>query len=176
MKPTPITSIPASYALDVQARIIKKTERAESGCWLWQGPLDRSGYGKIKLCTGTRNALTGSHRAAWLAFRGAIERDLQIDHLCRVRQCCNPDHLEVVTPAENVRRSEIAAAKEFGGSRRGRPRLADADYSCSKHGRQEGKIRVRAGGRHFWHCSICNRNHVNAFNARKRAARAALAA
>lgn len=75
-----------------------------NGCWLWTGRLDRDGYGA-----------NSPHRAAWEYFRGQIPAGLQTDHLCRVRSCCNPDHLELVTPRENTMRgngnARVNAAK-----------------------------------------------------------------
>jgi hypothetical protein len=68
----------------------------ENGCWLWQRTIDRGGYG----------ALNGStaHRFVYEMYRGPIPEGLHIDHLCRVRHCVNPDHMEPVTKAENCRR------------------------------------------------------------------------
>lgn len=79
-----------------------------TGCWLWLGHLNKDGYGR------------GSHKGAkWLAHRfsyetavGPIGDGLEIDHLCRVRCCVNPDHLEPVTPIENTRRSIRARIRE----------------------------------------------------------------
>lgn len=68
-------------------------------CWVWGGGLGDGGYGR---------ASTGlAHRAVWRSLRGPIADGLQLDHLCRVRECVNPDHLEPVTGKENVRRSPI---------------------------------------------------------------------
>lgn len=47
-----------------------------------------------------------AHRAAYEALRGPIPEDRVLDHLCRVRRCYNPWHLEIVTIGENVRRGE----------------------------------------------------------------------
>ncbi len=66
-----------------------------SGCWFWLGALSR-GYGSLK------NAR--AHRVAYEMTIGPIPEGLVIDHLCRVTSCVNPDHLEAVTQAENVRR------------------------------------------------------------------------
>lgn len=78
----------------------------EGGCWLWTGPMFWNGYGHISAATfGT----TLAHRAFYEAHRGPItERDL--DHLCRVRGCVNPDHLEPVTHSENIIRGHRARA------------------------------------------------------------------
>lgn len=59
-------------------------------CWIWQGRLNRSGY--------------GPYRSTYIKHRGQVPRGLQLDHVCRVRACCNPDHLQPVTPQENIRR------------------------------------------------------------------------
>jgi hypothetical protein len=72
-----------------------KVEKGE-GCWLWRGVIKPNGYG------GWRS--TQAHRAAWLYSGGVIPLGMQLDHLCRVRSCVRPDHLEVVTPGENSRR------------------------------------------------------------------------
>lgn len=77
-----------------------------SGCWLWLGSLS-SGYGKF-----TVGKERQAHRVSYVLHVGPIPEGLEIDHLCRTRQCVNPDHLEAVTAAENNRRA--AAAKKLG--------------------------------------------------------------
>lgn len=74
------------------------------GCWDWQGGTSL-GYGRV----GCRNSLTLSgtdmvHRLTYELLRGPIPDGLHLDHLCRRPICCNPDHLEPVTPAENTAR------------------------------------------------------------------------
>lgn len=71
-----------------------------TGCWLWLGSVDRGGYARINVAG--RNAV--AHRVAYEEFVGPIANDLQIDHLCRVRSCVNPQHLEPVSQRENVLR------------------------------------------------------------------------
>lgn len=68
-------------------------------CILHGGRLDRDGYGRVG-----RDAL--AHRVAWEAKNGPIPRGLTIDHLCYVRQCVNPDHMEIVTSRENTQRGK----------------------------------------------------------------------
>jgi hypothetical protein len=46
-----------------------------------------------------------AHRWHYRQIIGPIPEGLQLDHLCRVRSCVNPDHLEPVTPKENTRRA-----------------------------------------------------------------------
>ncbi|MCZ4602978.1 HNH endonuclease signature motif containing protein [Streptomyces sp. Lzd4kr] len=84
-------------------RIQAMTDRTGE-CWLWTGRLNRDGYAELKLA-GRRQM---AHRVAYETHVGAIPEGLQLDHLCRVRHCVNPAHLEPVTIAENVRRSAPA--------------------------------------------------------------------
>ena len=74
-----------------------------SGCWLWIGAIKSNGYGVIR--NGARGTgYSYAHRYAYIAFRGLIPAGAQIDHLCRLRCCVNPDHLEPVSCRENLRR------------------------------------------------------------------------
>ena len=64
-------------------------------CWLYEGYL-KDGYG--------RSGGVGVHRLAYEAIRGPIQAGMTIDHLCRVRHCYNPFHMEIVSMSENLRR------------------------------------------------------------------------
>jgi hypothetical protein len=77
----------------------------EGGCWTYRGMLDEWGYGKIKIA-GRKHR---THRVAYEAIVGPIPDGLTIDHLCRNRACCNPDHLEPVTRSENYAAGERQA-------------------------------------------------------------------
>jgi integrase len=77
----------------------------EAGCWIWQRTIDKAGYGRIHYQPWGRPMEVMTHRAAYREFVGPIPRGLQLDHLCRVRPCCNPEHLEPVTPLENLERA-----------------------------------------------------------------------
>ncbi len=74
-----------------------------TGCWLWLGHIDCGGYGRF--------SSSRAHRVSYERFKGPIPDGYEIDHLCKQRCCCNPDHLEAVTPRENNLRSESPAAK-----------------------------------------------------------------
>lgn len=79
----------------------------ESGCWLWMGYERPDQYGEFRI--ERKHQLT--HRVSYELYRGSIPRHLQIDHLCRVRQCVNPEHLELVTQRVNILRGNGASAK-----------------------------------------------------------------
>lgn len=72
-------------------------------CWVWQGSLNDRGYGRHgSHKMGTRMA----HRVYYEKANGPIEEGMVIDHLCRVRCCVNPDHMEVVTNIVNIHRGD----------------------------------------------------------------------
>ena len=76
-----------------------------SGCWLWFAGM-ACGYGAFKVAEwGEQRA----HRVSYLLYKGEIPRGKELDHLCRVKCCVNPEHLEAVTHAENMSRSPIGA-------------------------------------------------------------------
>lgn len=88
-----------------EARVERVTE---SGCWIWMGEQLPSGYGRMNHVRKTARAL--AHRVSYEHFRGPIPAGLQLDHLCRVRICCNPWHLDAVTPQVNFLRGMAPSA------------------------------------------------------------------
>lgn len=72
----------------------------DTGCWPWALGLNENGYGRVKV----KGRCTYAHILAWERLHGSVPDGLELDHLCHNRACCNPDHLEVVTRRENVRR------------------------------------------------------------------------
>jgi hypothetical protein len=90
-------------------RIIDRSELVdgplETPCWIWQGAKNLAGYGRIYTgsCLGW-GPISQVHRFTYVMVNGPILPGLEIDHLCRVRACCNPEHLEAVTRKENLHR------------------------------------------------------------------------
>jgi len=93
-------------------RFAKHIVVVDSGCWIWGGHLNRNGgYGRLMINGIHRSA----HRAVYESVHGPIAAGLTLDHLCRVKRCVNPAHLEPVTNKENILRgisfSAVNAAK-----------------------------------------------------------------
>lgn len=91
-------------------RFWEKTKKTDS-CWLWIGATNpKNGYGGF--WNGLRH--TSAHRFSYEFFnKKEIPKGLEIDHICRVRNCVNPAHLEAVTHSENTLRGNVPhVAKE----------------------------------------------------------------
>ncbi len=84
-----------------------------TGCWLWTAYIGSRGYGTIWNPGGSAIA----HRAMYEEVVEPIAKGLVIDHLCRTHRCVNPDHLEVVTPRENIIRGDGPAVFAAGAAR-----------------------------------------------------------
>lgn len=91
---------------NVLSKVVEAPGPLDTPCWLWTGGLRPNGYGRVSW----DNKGVGVHRLVYEYFKGPIPEGLQTDHLCRIRHCVNPDHLEAVTPQTNVRRSESVCA------------------------------------------------------------------
>jgi hypothetical protein len=89
---------------DRRERLLTQFEESD-GCWLWTGAIVTGGYGQITVAT---DRTLRAHRAMWMLHHDRIVPiGMTLDHLCRVRRCVNPKHLEPVTIAENVRRAAL---------------------------------------------------------------------
>lgn len=93
----------------VPARIWKRLfPEPMGGCWLWAGHTN-NGYGQITRVLPARG-MGYAHRIVYEALVGPVGEGLHLDHKCKVRTCCNPAHLDPVTPHENNRRSDSPTA------------------------------------------------------------------
>lgn len=76
-------------------------------CWLWTGQLTDKGYGQVRF----NGKMMRAHRATYLFLVGEPPEELVTNHLCKVRNCVNPDHMEFVTQRENVMYSYSPASE-----------------------------------------------------------------
>lgn len=127
-----------------------------TGCWLWDAALTRGGYGCVGISKHKPNAKGRSpvgraHRVVYEILIGKIPDGLDLDHLCRVPSCVNPDHLEPVTRSVNLRRGI--------GPEKNKARLA-ASISC-KNGHPWNKdntsFYVDRDGYKIRVCKTCSR-------------------
>lgn len=93
----------------VARALARAIEVPHSGCWVFPYNVNNCGYGRIQV-GGRKSRVV--HRVVYEHFVGSVPAGLQLDHLCRVRNCCNPAHLEPVTCQENLRRSPLMTAKQ----------------------------------------------------------------
>lgn len=95
-------------------RFWEKVEKTET-CWLWTGAISgRTGYGSFVLAPledGSRKRV-GAHRWAYQDEMGPVPEGLVLDHLCCVRRCVNPSHLEPVTYSVNALRGTRWSSRE----------------------------------------------------------------
>ena len=107
-------------------------------CWLWTASQSGNGYGQFYYS----GRIGKAHRFAYEALAEPIPAGLDLDHLCRIRHCVNPAHLEPVTRRENILRGETL------------PSANARKVACSKgHPYDEKNTRVTKRG--YRRCRIC---------------------
>ena len=75
----------------------------ERGCRIWQGYVDRNGYGRVY--DPRRGRMYWVHIVSHEIHKGPVPEGHEVDHVCRTPQCMHPDHLEAVTKVEHARRT-----------------------------------------------------------------------
>lgn len=117
-----------------------------TGCWLWLGARNDRGYGQAIV----DGRCVYVHRLVYGLVVGPIPDGHEVDHVrergCVHTRCCNPDHLEAVSPRENKLRGMAPSAIDYrnGSCRRGHPRIPGVAY--------RRKDRTEA-----WNCLECRR-------------------
>lgn len=132
---------------ELPGRFKSRVQQRPDGCWEWLGHIDRAGYGGYK----SGGHYWMAHRFAYETLVGPIPEGLEIDHLCRVRACVNPDHLEPVTHTVNIRR-----------------RFTDYTHCVNGHEFTEANTYTRPSGHRD--CRICIRARALRYYHRKRGA------
>ena len=131
---------------ELQAKIVID----DSGCWLWQGYLNQ-GYGTAYL----NRKRTKAHRLIYELLVGKIPDGMCTDHLCRVRACVNPAHIEIVTNKVNILRGIGYTAQQ-------------ARQTVCKKGHPLSAENLYVGPKGFRVCKICKRLRVNAWRKKQR--------
>lgn len=130
---------------DLKRRLFNKVIKTDD-CWLWTGSKNRWGYGNISVRENGKEKVYAVHRLVLQLEEIIIPENMVVDHLCRVRNCVNPKHLEIVTQRENILRSLQFRPKHINNynSRKtmckyGHLYTEDNIYICPK-GKRECKI------------------------------------
>lgn len=139
------TQEPLAYTREhelVARALSRVTEDPRTGCWLWtRSKTVRGGYAQMNI---GNNRVVRVHRWLYELLVAPVDVGIDLDHLCRVRHCVNPSHLEPVTRGENVRRGAAAQPKP----------------TCAKgHVVDGNNAYVRPTGRR--ECAMCKRERRN---------------
>lgn len=135
-------------------RFWAKVNKTET-CWLWTGSRKPEGYGEFGI-GGRRKTL--AHRYSYELAKGPIPAGLVIDHLCRVRACVNPAHLEAVTQQTNILRGVGPPAQH-----------AKLTHCLRGHPLEGENLRISKDGSR--RCRTCARKHRLDHEARRAVAR-----
>lgn len=92
-------------------RLMSHVVVIDTGCWIWTAKRSRTGYGQFRHDGQMRSA----HRVMYELSVGPVADGLDLDHLCRVRYCVNPRHMEPVTRRENMLRGDLGKDRWYAG-------------------------------------------------------------
>ena len=101
-----LSKLPAKFQANITV--------TEDGCWLWSKNINRNGYGRIYVANGKGNGKREvAHKHIYKLLHGEYDEKLLLDHVyCKHRNCCNPTHVEPVTPQNNVHRGSAVLMKK----------------------------------------------------------------
>ena len=123
-------------------------------CWRWTGRIDPNGYG---IFYGGQGRTSRAHRWAWMLYRGPIPKDLVLDHICRVRECVNPDHLRLVTVGQNSTENSVG------------PTAQNKAATHCVHGHPFDGDNLAYAPTGWRRCRACSARRSSAFRGRRRA-------
>lgn len=116
------------------------------GCWPWTRYVDQAGYGSFSWREEGERMRSLPHRTAWWLAHGPIPKGMTVDHKCWNPSCCNPAHLQLLTPADNNKRK----------------RSAFATHCPRGHAYDETNTYVRPGSGHR-RCRECQRGAIRRY-------------
>lgn len=129
---------------DIHERFWEKVDGGDvTTCWVWTAGKYVDGYGSFKV----DGKHVRAHRWAYEELRADIPEGLDMDHLCRMRACVNPWHLEPVTHAINCARGDGGKHMQTrwgAGCTKGHPWTAENTYIRPGDGRRRCKTCARA--------------------------------
>lgn len=98
-----------------------------SGCWLWTGPENGRGYGRVQARRLTGRRMVYAHHFALEVERGvSVPAGMVVRHKCDNTFCVNPDHLLIGTQAENIADRQ-SRQRQSRGLRHPHRRLSESD-------------------------------------------------
>lgn len=133
-----------------EERFWAKVEKTES-CWLWKAARTKGGYGVFNFGNGL---CSSAHRFSWELVNEPITDGLELNHLCHIRHCVNPAHLELADKNKNGAYRKGPTIRSKSGIRDvfwwedkqrwvGRVRYKGKDYSTGvKHTKEEAEQAV----------------------------------
>lgn len=127
-------------------------------CWLWTAAIGSGGYGCFHISQKQRLA----HRVSYTLVRGEIPEGLTLDHLCRVRHCVNPSHLEPVSIRINTLRGN--GPSSVNSTKTHCPEGHEYDSANTS-------IKVSVNGAKRRRCSTCHRNSTREYMRKQRASK-----
>jgi hypothetical protein len=151
-----IRTVPTSQRF---SRYVQSTDPTK--CWEWTGGTYPNGYGSI--WDGERKALESAHRTAYRIHVGPIPEGMLVCHRCDNKTCCNPAHLFLGTPADNMADMHAKGRARNGvvyGEAIGNSKLTEADVRAIRANPNVSsrKAAVRYGVTHITILQIRRRN------------------
>jgi hypothetical protein len=122
--------------------LLERTQ-AVDGCNMWQGAKRSNGYG-VTMYMGKQ---TSTHRVMYTLVHGPVPDDMEVDHICNQRACINPDHLQLVTHAQNMRNGLV------------RRKTCRAGHPWTDENTYVTQVRYKGGTREQRYCRICRAKH-----------------